>query len=90
MPKATVKRAAGAKPDKRSRPALRLTSVKRTVGLITEFYPRLIPAVCALILFSSAVSAIGDSRTVQNPFLSDIRAWATWSAEHVAIKTRST
>ncbi len=58
MPRMNPKYAADTKLNKRGRPAFSFTSVKRTVGLVTEFYPRLFPAVCALILFSSAVSAI--------------------------------
>ena len=58
MPRATPKYTADTKLNKRGRPVFSFTSVKRTVGLVTEFYPRLFPAVCVLILFSSAVSAI--------------------------------
>ena len=58
MPRMNPKYAADTKLNKRGRPAFSFTSVKRTVGLVTEFYPRLFPAVCVLILFSSAVSAI--------------------------------
>ena len=58
MPRATPKYTADTKLNKRGRPAFSFTAVKRTIGLVTEFYPRLFPAVCVLILFSSAVSAI--------------------------------
>lgn len=42
----------------KGRPAFNFSSVKRTVGLVMQFYPRLFPAVCILTVFSSAVSAI--------------------------------
>ena len=57
MPRAN-RYTADTKLNKRGRPAFSFTSVKRTLGLVMEFYPRLFPAVCVLILFSSAVSAI--------------------------------
>jgi len=57
MPRAN-RYTADTKLNKRGRPAFSFTAVKRTIGLVTEFYPRLFPAVCVLILFSSAVSAI--------------------------------
>ena len=49
------------KPDPRNggkRPAFNVKAVKRTVGLVMEFYPRLFPLICVLTIFSSAVSAI--------------------------------
>ena len=58
MPRGNPRYSADTKLNRRGRPAFSFTAVKRTVGLVTEFYPRLFPAVCALILFSSAVSAI--------------------------------
>ena len=44
--------------NKRGRPKFSFAAVKRTIGLIMEFYPVLFPAVCVLTIFSSAVSAI--------------------------------
>ena len=47
------------RPDRGAgRPKFSFAAVRRTVKLVTEFYPRLFPAVCALTVFSSAVSAI--------------------------------
>ena len=57
MPRAN-RYTADTKLNKRGRPAFSFTSVKRTLGLVMEFYPRLFPAVCLLTVFSSAVSAI--------------------------------
>ena len=58
MPRGTPRYTADTKLNKRGRPAFSFAAVKRTVGLVTEFYPRLFPAVCLLTVFSSAVSAI--------------------------------
>ena len=41
------------------------------------------------ICASSKVSAIGDSRSVQNPLEREASACLTWSVEHVAMSTRS-
>ena len=57
MPRAN-RYTADTKLNKRGRPAFSFTSVKRTLGLVMEFYPRLFPTVCLLTVFSSAVSAI--------------------------------
>ncbi len=58
MPRANPRYTADTKLNRRGRPAFSFDAVKRTVGLVTEFYPRLFPAICVLTVFSSAVSAI--------------------------------
>ena len=58
MPRGTPRYTADTKLNKRGRPVFSFASVKRTLGLIMEFYPRLFPAVCLLTIFSSAVSGI--------------------------------
>ena len=58
MPRANPRYTADTKLNKRGRPAFSFSAVKRTVGLVMRFYPRLFPAVCLLTVFSSAVSAI--------------------------------
>ena len=58
MPRNNPRISADTPLDKRGRPPFNLSAVKRTVGLVMEFYPRLFPAVCILTIFSSAVSAI--------------------------------
>ncbi len=70
--------------DRRGRPAFNFSAVKRTLALITEFYPRLFPAVCILTLFSSAVSAIPSIFTQK--VISIIGYW-TASGDWDAAKT---
>ena len=58
MPRANPRYTADAKLNKRGRPAFSFAAVRRTIGLVMRFYPRLFPAVCLCTVFSSAVSAI--------------------------------
>ena len=86
MPRANIRVSADTELTKRGRPKFSFSSVKRTVGLVTEFYPRLFPAVCVLTLFSSAVSAIPSVFTQK--IISIIREWTAsgdWSAAKALI-----
>ena len=58
MPRATPRYSADTRLNKRGRPVFSFDAVKRTVGLVMQFYPRLFPAICILTIFSSAVSGI--------------------------------
>ena len=58
MPRANPRYTADTKLGKHGRPVFSFDAVKRTVGLVMQFYPRLFPAICVLTIFSSAVSAI--------------------------------
>ena len=83
MPRPDPGYAAGGKQDGRRRPAFSFAAVKRTVGLVIQFYPRLFPAVCVLTIFSSAVSAIPSIFTQK--IIAIIAAW-TESGDWAAAK----
>ena len=85
-PRPNPRYSADTKLDKRGRPPLSLAAVKRTVRLVTEFYPRLFPAVCLLTIFSSAVSAIPSIFTQKViAIIGDWTASGDWAAARTLI-----
>ena len=75
MPKADPRYTADTPSGKRGRPRLDFSALRRTLQLVTEFYPRLFPAVCLLTLFSSAVSAIPTIFTQK--IIAIVREWTS-------------
>ncbi|MCR5826149.1 MAG: ABC transporter ATP-binding protein/permease [Oscillospiraceae bacterium] len=91
MPRAHPKYSADTKLNRRGRPALNFDAVRRTVGLVMQFYPRLFPAVCLLTVFSSAVSAVPSLFTQK--IIAIIAAWTQsgdWAAAKVLIVSQLT
>ena len=86
MPRANPRYSADTEFSKRGRPKLDASALRRTLRLVTEFYPRLFPAVCLLTLFSSAVSAIPTIFTQK--IIAIIREWTAsgdWAAAKVLV-----
>ena len=77
--------------NKRGRPVFSFASLKRAVGLVMRFYPRLFPAVCVLTVFSSAVTAIPSIFTQKIiAIIGDWTASGDWDAARAQVISQIT
>ena len=77
---------AGTKLNAKGRPQFNFTAVKRTVKMVTKFYPVLFPVICLLTVFSSAISAIPSIFTQR--IIAIIEKWfnsGNWDAARAEI-----
>ena len=91
MPRGDPRVSADTRLNKRGRPQLSSAAVKRTIGLVTRFYPVLFPVICLLTVFSSAISAIPSIFTQK--VIAIIGAWTEsgdWTAAKALIVAQIT
>ena len=86
MPGPNTRVHAGTKLNAKGRPQFNFTAVKRTVKMVTKFYPVLFPVICLLTVFSSAISAIPSIFTQR--IIAIIEKWfdsGNWDAARAEI-----